>query len=89
MCFAGWDSATNCRWVALNNNKAPFDDVHFRRAISMAANRDAVVKSAIFGEGSGLSRLVYALVGLSALYQIVPLLKAFQLDEPHAEAAHR
>ena len=47
------------------------------------------VIAAIFGEGSGLSRLVYALVGLSALYQIVPLLKAFELDQPRAEAARR
>ena len=52
-----------------------------------AANFNLI--TTIFGEGSALSRLVYALVGLSALYQIVPLLKAFQLDEPRAEAAHR
>lgn len=45
--------------------------------------------AAIFGDGSGLARTVYALVGLSALYQILPLLKAFQIDEPRAEAAHR
>jgi uncharacterized membrane protein YuzA (DUF378 family) len=51
------------------------------------ANFDLV--AAIFGEGSLLSRLVYALVGLSALYQIMPLLKAFELDEPRAEAARR
>jgi uncharacterized protein len=51
------------------------------------ANFDLV--AAIFGEGSGLSRLVYGLVGLSALYQIVPLLKAFELDEPRAEATRR
>ena len=29
----------------------------------------------LFGEMSTLSRIVYVLVGLSALYQIVPLLK--------------
>jgi uncharacterized membrane protein YuzA (DUF378 family) len=45
--------------------------------------------AAIFGAGSALSRLVYAVVGLSAIYQIVPLLKAFQLDEPRAQAARR
>jgi uncharacterized membrane protein YuzA (DUF378 family) len=45
--------------------------------------------AAIFGEGSALSRAVYALVGLSALYQILPLTKAFQIDEPQAEAARR
>ena len=51
------------------------------------ANFDLV--AAIFGEGSWLSRLVYALVGLSALYQIMPLIKAFELDQPRAEAARR
>jgi uncharacterized membrane protein YuzA (DUF378 family) len=43
--------------------------------------------AALFGAGSGLSRTVYVLVGLSALYQIVPFLKAIQIDEPRAEAA--
>lgn len=45
--------------------------------------------AAIFGSGSAMSRLVYILVGLSALYQIVPLTRAFQIDEPRAEAAAR
>jgi uncharacterized membrane protein YuzA (DUF378 family) len=45
--------------------------------------------AAIFGEGSALARAVYVLVGLSALYQILPLTKAFQIDEPQAEAARR
>ena len=35
------------------------------------ANFDLV--AALFGSGSGLSRAVYVLVGLSALYQIIPL----------------
>lgn len=51
------------------------------------ANFDLV--AAIFGAGSGLARTVYALVGLSALYQILPLTKAIQIDEPRAEAALR
>ena len=51
------------------------------------ANFDLV--AAVAGEGSGLSRTIYVLVGLSALYQILPLSKAFQLDEPQAEAARR
>jgi uncharacterized protein len=45
--------------------------------------------AALFGPESGLSRTVYALVGLSALYQLMPLAKAFRIDEPRAEAAHR
>jgi uncharacterized membrane protein YuzA (DUF378 family) len=43
--------------------------------------------AAVFGSGSDASRLIYALVGLSALYQILPLFRAFQIDEPRAEAA--
>ena len=30
--------------------------------------------AALFGEMSALSRIIYALVGLSALYQIIPLI---------------
>ncbi len=45
--------------------------------------------AALFGPDSGLSRTVYVLVGLSALYQLLPLSKAFRIDEPRAEAAHR
>jgi len=45
--------------------------------------------AAIFGEGSTLSRLVYVLVGLSALWQIMPLMQAFRIGEANAEAAHR
>ena len=45
--------------------------------------------AALFGSGSVASRTVYVLVGLSALYQILPLAKAFRIDEPYAEAAHR
>ncbi len=45
--------------------------------------------AAIFGDGSALARAVYVLVGLSALYQILPLTRAFQIDEPQAQAARR
>ena len=45
--------------------------------------------AALFGPESGMSRTVYVLVGLSALYQLVPLSKAFRIDEPRAEAAYR
>jgi len=40
--------------------------------------------AAIFGEGSFLARAVYALVGLSALWQLVPLAAAFRTDEGSA-----
>lgn len=43
--------------------------------------------AAIFGEMSPLSRIVYVLVGLSALWQIGPLLKGFSGDETRAQHA--
>lgn len=49
--------------------------------------------AAIFGQNSVLSAIVYIVVGLSALWQLIPLVKAFKLDEPAAEShgrmAHR
>jgi peptide/nickel transport system substrate-binding protein len=41
----------NCRFFQLNTRKAPFDDPGFRRALSMAFDRDALVKAVLFGEG--------------------------------------
>lgn len=38
----------------------------------------------IFGAGSILARLVYIVVGLSALWQLVPLAAAFGSNEPTA-----
>jgi len=40
--------------------------------------------AAIFGSGSALARLVYILVGVSAVWQLVPLSKAVSADEPIA-----
>lgn len=41
------------------------------------------------GQDSGGARVVYGLVGLSALWQIMPWLRALSIDEPQAEATHR
>ena len=43
--------------------------------------------AALFGEDTVLSNAVYLLVGLSALWQLVPMFKAFQINEPIAESA--
>jgi uncharacterized membrane protein YuzA (DUF378 family) len=37
--------------------------------------------AAIFGAGSALSRIVYVLVGLSAAWQMIPLISAMRSDE--------
>jgi uncharacterized membrane protein YuzA (DUF378 family) len=44
--------------------------------------------AAIFGGGSLLARLVYVLVGLSALWQLGPLMAAVRGEEP-AAPSHR
>jgi uncharacterized protein len=44
--------------------------------------------AALFGgQSAGLARLVYILVGLSALWQLVPLSRAFSVGEVPAERA--
>ncbi|HEX2558706.1 DUF378 domain-containing protein [Phenylobacterium sp.] len=43
--------------------------------------------AALFGEDSALSRVVYTLVGLSAVYQLVPFSRATRVGEVPAEAA--
>ena len=42
--------------------------------------------AALFGDGSALSRIVYILVGLSALWQLVPLFRGAQVGETRAQA---
>ncbi|MGQ7791618.1 DUF378 domain-containing protein [Faunimonas sp. B44] len=44
--------------------------------------------AALFGAGSALARIVYVLVGLSAVWQIVPLVSAARHDEPSALRGH-
>lgn len=48
---------------------------------------DLNIVSAIFGADTMLSNLIYALVGLSALYQLVPFVQAWQKGEVSTEAA--
>ncbi len=40
--------------------------------------------AALFGEMSALSRIVYSLVGLSALWQLVPLFRGDEARRVHA-----
>jgi uncharacterized membrane protein YuzA (DUF378 family) len=52
------------------------------------ANFDLV--AAIFGgQDAALSRIVYILVGLSALWQLVPFSRAMSSSEHAAETGHR
>ncbi|OWK23746.1 hypothetical protein AJ87_29485 [Rhizobium yanglingense] len=46
-----------------------------------------LVASLFGGQDALLARVVYILVGLSALYQIIPFSKAISIDEPAAEGS--
>jgi peptide/nickel transport system substrate-binding protein len=48
----------NCRFIAFNHRKPPFDDINFRRAVSMAFDRNAMVKVVLFGEGAPAHGLI-------------------------------
>ena len=43
--------------------------------------------AALFGDTSALSRIIYVLVGLSALWQIIPLVRGASDGERHAQHA--
>ena len=43
--------------------------------------------AALFGEMSALSRIVYILVGASAVWQLIPLIKGFSEGETRAQHA--
>lgn len=60
----------NTRFISINLRKAPFDDVHFRRAVSMAFQREAMVQAVIFGEG------------VTAQGLLPPQLPAYYSEEP-------
>jgi uncharacterized protein len=47
-----------------------------------------VVANVFGGDDTAGARIVYGLVGLSALWQILPWSKALRIGEDHAEAAH-
>jgi peptide/nickel transport system substrate-binding protein len=51
LALAG-DQNTNIRFIAINVNKKPFDNVKVRQAIAAAVDRDAVLGPAVFGFGT-------------------------------------
>jgi peptide/nickel transport system substrate-binding protein len=52
------EAGLNTRYVQLNHRKPPFDDPAFRRAVSMAFDREALVKAVLFGEGVPTAGLI-------------------------------
>lgn len=50
-------NSTETNYLAFNENVKPFQDVHVRRAISLAINRDAIIKAVLFGNGKPANSL--------------------------------
>ena len=46
------EPGTGHNWMMVNNEKAPFDNADFRRAIASAVDKNAVVQVALNGQGS-------------------------------------
>jgi peptide/nickel transport system substrate-binding protein len=50
-------NSTQTNYLAFNELRKPFQDVHVRRAISFAINRDSLVKAVLFGNGKPANSL--------------------------------
>jgi peptide/nickel transport system substrate-binding protein len=50
-------NSTRTDYLAFNETRKPFQDVHIRRAISLAVNRAALVKAVLFGNGKAANSL--------------------------------
>ena len=46
------EAGTSHNWLMINNEKAPFDNIDFRRALASAIDKNAVVQVALNGQGS-------------------------------------
>ena len=50
-------NSTQTNYLAFNEKVKPFQDVHVRRAISLAINRESLVKAVLFGNGKPANSL--------------------------------
>jgi peptide/nickel transport system substrate-binding protein len=50
-------NSTQTNYMSFNELRKPFQDVHVRRAISLAVNRNALVKAVLFGNGKPANSL--------------------------------
>lgn len=49
--------STRTDYILMNEKRAPFDDVHVRRAVSYAIDRESLVKTVLFGNGTAANSL--------------------------------
>jgi len=76
----------NTRFIELNNRVAPFDDVHFRRALSLAFDRQVMVQIVLFGEGAPANGLIPAALSWAHADQQRDMVK-FDTDRAKEELA--
>ncbi|WP_374472450.1 DUF378 domain-containing protein [Phenylobacterium sp.] len=57
--------------------------------VAMGGHEMDLVANLFGGDDAALAKVVYGLVGLSALWQIMPWVKSLSMGETHAEAGHR
>jgi peptide/nickel transport system substrate-binding protein len=50
-------NSTETNYLAFNEQVKPFQDVHVRRAISLAINRESIIKAVLFGNGKPANSL--------------------------------
>jgi peptide/nickel transport system substrate-binding protein len=55
--------STRTDYVLMNHTKKPYDDVHVRRAISYAIDRESLVKSVLYNNGKAANSLFMPTVG--------------------------
>ncbi|HEY8302039.1 MAG TPA: ABC transporter substrate-binding protein, partial [Jatrophihabitans sp.] len=50
--------STRTDYILMNEKRAPYDDVHVRRAVSYAIDREALIKTVLFGHGTAANSLL-------------------------------
>ena len=50
--------STRTDYILMNQTKTPYKDLHVRRAISYAIDREALVKNVLFGNGTPANSLL-------------------------------
>lgn len=66
-------SKNTVEWMALNNQKAPFDDVRVRRAVSMAINKQEVIDMALYGAATEVPSILTPALGYYYNPDLMPL----------------
>lgn len=76
--------STRMDYIAFNQQVAPFDDVHVRRAIAFAIDRESMVDAVLYGNGEAANSL---LSPGTPFYDADVQGPTFDLDEARAELA--